>query len=106
MTLMGRTGDKIDIVEIDNESSGTTYSNYFSTKCHPNLSSALEVIESVRDKCISHLNRQSLGSLLLPNLTVKAIVDQITSNQGCFIEGDARVAFNSMTKKVLLLGSD
>ena len=81
-----------DITSTEGEA---VYANYFSSKCHPNLANANVVVESVKEKCIQHLERQSLGSPLLSNMTVKSIMGEITSNQGCFIEGSKTVSLYS-----------
>ena len=82
--------DRTYPVMIGDRVSNELYGPYFTGGCHPNLSALQNVVvESVEKKMREHLGRQGLGSPLLPPMSVKAIVDAITSNQGGFVEGQA-----------------
>jgi TIR domain/Protein kinase domain len=62
--------------------------NYWATECHPDLSQVSSVVvHSVEDKLVEHLHRQGLGTPLADKMTVKAIVDKLTLNQGYIANG-------------------
>ena len=77
------------------------YTNYFQSGCHPNLEAVMNtVVKSVQTKLCTHLDKQGLGTPLLPNLTVKNIVDEILKSQGHFIQGMEDDAFDAIGPKV------
>ena len=66
----------------------------FTSGCHPELTNVSSVIvQSVEAKMTHHLERECLGSPLLEQMSVKAIVDAITINQGFSLEGVKDKAF-------------
>jgi serine/threonine protein kinase/Leucine-rich repeat (LRR) protein len=67
------------------------YTDYFPSGCHPNPLPAFS-IPSVEQKLREHLERQSLGSALRPDLTVQEVVSEIVGNQGGFLRGQLSVA--------------
>lgn len=87
---------------------GDVYGNYFADGCHPSPNNA--VVSAVVDRVIMHLKRQSLGSPLLGEMSVRQILDAITGNQGFFLEGRKSEALKGLAKKVVELshkhGSD
>lgn len=76
------------------------YSNYFGSKCPPDVSHLkTTVVKSIDEKIICELDRQSLGSPLLGSLSVHSILDSIFKNQGLFVEGKAGDAFDNVVNK-------
>ena len=67
------------------------YSHYFGSGCHPTLSEVR--VKSVEEKLRHHMESQALGTPVVPDRTVKSVVDAITACQGAFIEGPAEVTF-------------
>ena len=77
------------------------YSDYFKSGCAPDLwTSGAISVNAVSEKVLWHLDRGSLGSLLLPGLTVKEIFGKITENQGHFIRGAKNAAFAELVRKL------
>ena len=58
------------------------------------------VVDSVEKKLREHLGRQSLGSSLMPKLSVKDSMDLLTKNQGYFIQGDRSATFDEAAKMI------
>ena len=50
---------------------------------------------------ISHLERMSLGTLLLPKLSTRSVFDRITINQGYLFKGAKESAFTGLVTQVL-----
>ena len=74
-----------------------SYKNYFASGCHPNLSAlTTTVVASIESKVKEHLDKQSLGTPMLPEMPVTTILDRITCNQGVIIEGFIENAFDGM----------
>ena len=65
----------------------TEYSDYFGSGCHPSLSEI--TVKSVEEKLRHHMESQALGTPIVPNRTVKSVVDAITAWKGAFIVGPA-----------------
>ena len=78
------------------------YSSYFRSGCHP-TSLPDVVVSSVEAKVQSHLDRQGLGSIVSEVVTVKGVVDAITTFQGGFIQGIAAGAFSQVVNSICLL---
>jgi hypothetical protein len=51
--------------------------------CHPLLEGDV-VVKSVKEVIQDHLERMSLGSMMLDHLSVRQILDDITRNPGLF----------------------
>jgi hypothetical protein len=58
------------------------------------------IVASVEKKLEEHLNRQCLGSLMMQSMTVKAAIDEITANQGCFVLGPKNTAFDESVRVI------
>ena len=72
-----------------------SYSHYFGSQCHPNLSNVADlVVNSVNTAVAQELDRQSMGLPMLDHPTVQSIIDIILKNQGCFVVGDRESSFN------------
>lgn len=83
------------------DANSQSYYNYFSSGSHPNLKNVSNVIvESIEDKVIQILDAQSLGMSLINNVSVKDIIDNITKNQGCFLEGKKDKTINEAMEKI------
>jgi serine/threonine protein kinase len=59
------------------------------------------VVASLEKKLREHLSRECLGSPLMPNLSVKDIMDALTRNQGHFILGGQNAAFEKAATSIL-----
>ena len=73
------------------DASTSEYSHYFGSGCHPSLPDT--AIKSVEEKLRHHMESQALGTPLVPDRTVKSVVDAITACQGAFIVGPAEATF-------------
>ena len=84
--------EKILPIFIGNLDAATSkYSNYFGSGCHPQL---FEItVKSVEKKLRHHMETQALGTPIVPDRTVKSVVDAITACQGAFIVGPADATF-------------
>lgn len=58
-------------------------------------------VTSISSKLIYHMDRQCLGQPLIPERTVKATMQLITSFQGGFVSGDADDAFTRVSDSIL-----
>ena len=75
----------------DLDATTSEYSNYFGSGCHPSL---FEVtVKSVEEKLRHHMESQALGTPIVPDRTVKSVVDAITACQGAFILGPVDATF-------------
>jgi len=83
-----------------NDSNGGSYSDYFTSDCHPILSNAV-VVESVEHVLQEQLNRLCFGTPLLEDQTVPVILDSIVKNQGCLIAGPQNTSFDTVIKDVV-----
>ena len=73
----------------DFDPSSNSYSNYFKSGSHPDLDNMSHVkVNSIETRVMEVLDSQSLGMPLIHKSSVKDIIDNITKNQGCFLEGD------------------
>lgn len=70
-----------------------TYSNYYPSGCHP-LELPDYSVSSVEDIFIDQLNKNGLGTPMIPNQTVKGTVDGIMANQGGFVRGPENEALH------------
>ena len=77
----------------DKDPSTCLYSKYFDSGCHPRLPDVS--IQAAEEKLGHHMESQALGTPLVPDRTVKSVVDAITKCQGAFIEGYGDVAFQA-----------
>ena len=101
-------------VYVGDTSSSGNYTNYFASCAVPNASDIQ--VKKLEESAISHLDNLGLGSPLLPDITVKGIVEKINKSSGGFIEGDyndldgilSSLAnkINSMSTQKRLLTSD
>lgn len=82
------------------DDSGGSYSDYFTSGCHPKLSNAV-IVDSVEHALQDQLNRLCFGTPLLENQTVPVILDSIVNNQGCLIDGPYDTAFDPVIADVL-----
>ena len=78
---------------------GGTYTNYFSSGCHP-TAAANVIVSSIETKLAEHLEREGLGEPVTPSLSVAAILSQIVENQGGFVEGGLSHAFDNVTNAI------
>ena len=93
-------GDMIE--DIEDIKHVKSYSRYFTSGCHPDLSANGTIcVDSIVAKLMEHLDRLSLGSLLLEKLSIQEIVAKITINQGFQISGNGEAAFQQLTAEVL-----
>jgi serine/threonine protein kinase/Leucine-rich repeat (LRR) protein len=92
-------GNKI-VNENDVQQSTVTYSNFFSTGCHPNPLPSV-VVNSIETKLGEHLDHQGLGSSLLGRMTIKQIVDEICATQGGFLRGKINEVLPSICNTIL-----
>ena len=84
--------EKIFPIFIGNLDTATSeYSHYFGSGCHPLLSEV--TVESVEEKLRHHMESQALGTPIVPDRTVKSVMDAITACQGAFIVGPADATF-------------
>ena len=97
--------DKIFPIFIGNLDATTSeYSHYFGSGCHPTL---LEVaVKSVEEKLRHHMESQALGTPLVPDRTVKSVMDAITGCQGAFIVGPADATFAAATASIAKMLTD
>jgi hypothetical protein len=58
-------------------------------------------VQQVEEKLIHHLDAMALGMPLTTNKTVKAVVGDITSNQGFFVQGEGVQAFKDAKNKII-----
>ena len=80
-----------------------SYSNYFKSGSHPALGSMKEVVvNSIETKVMEVLDSQSLGMPLIDKSSVKDIIDNITKNQGCFLEGDMGKTITEAMDKIYI----
>ena len=92
--------EKIFPVFIGNLDATTSeYSDYFGSGCHPLLSEV--TVKSVEEKLRYHMETQALGTPLIPDRTVKSVVDAITACQGAFIVGPADVTFAAAAASIV-----
>lgn len=76
------------------------YGNYFGNGCHPVLKSKV-VVASVEKQLEEHLGRLSLGTPLLCDMPVSAILQEICKNQGKLFEGNVSNAVHEVCMDVL-----
>jgi len=90
-----------DLVE-DPSDGSSSYTDYFTTGCHPMLTNAV-IVDSVESTLQEQLNRLCFGTPLLEGQTVPVILDNIVKSQGCLIDGPAATAFDSMISDVVTM---
>ena len=79
-----------------------SYKNYFGSGCHPNLSGvSTVVVASIEDKLREHLDRACLGTPLVASMTIPVIINKLTENQGCIVEGPIEKAFDPVVLNVV-----
>ena len=97
--------EKIFPVFIGNLDDTTSeYSNYFGSGCHPKLSEVS--VKSVEEKLRYHTESQALGTPLVPDHTVKSVLDAITACQGAFIVGPADATFAAAAASIVKMLTD
>ena len=74
------------------------YGHYYGSKCHPELPDVS--IKSVEKKLCHHMESQAMGTPLVPDRTVKSIVDAITTCQGAFVVGALDQSFESIAATI------
>ncbi len=90
-----------DVVE-SREGVEPKYNNYFGAGCHPGPLLDKEV-QSVELECESLLADLYLGSSMRQGMTVKAMMQQITKNQGKLFEGSRNVAIKAVLDDVMAM---
>ena len=80
------------------------YSHYFGSGCHPSLSEI--TVKSVEEKLRHHMESQALGTPIVPDRTVKSVVDAITACQGAFIVGPADATFAAAAASIAKMLTD
>ena len=80
------------------------YSHYFGSGCHPLLPEVS--VTSVEEKLRHHMESQALGTPLVPDRTVKSVVDAITACQGAFIVGPADATFAAAAASIAKMLTD
>ena len=80
------------------------YSNYFGSGCNPTLSEV--TVKSVEEKLRHHMESQALGTPIVPDRTVKSVVDAITACQGAFIVGPADATFADAAASITKMLTD
>ena len=80
------------------------YSDYFNSGCHPLLSEV--TVKSVEEKLRHHMESQALGTPIVPDRTVKSVVDAITACQGAFIVGSPDATFAAAAASIAKMLTD
>ena len=80
------------------------YSDYFGSGCHPSLSEV--AVKSVEKKLRYHMESQALGTPMVPDRTVKSVVDAITACQGASIVGPANATFAAAAASIAKMLTD
>ena len=80
------------------------YSHYFGSGCHPPLSEI--TVKSVEEKLRHHMESQALGTPIVPDRTVKSVVDAITACQGAFIVGPTDSTFAAAAASIAKMLTD
>ena len=80
------------------------YSHYFGSGCHPSLPEV--TVKSVEEKLRHHMESQALGTPLIPDRTVKSVVDAIQACQGAFIVGPADATFATAAASIAKMLTD
>ena len=80
------------------------YSHYFGSGCHSTLSEV--TVKSVEEKLRHHMESQALGTPVVPDRTVKSVVDAITACQGAFIVGPADSTFAAAAASIAKMLTD
>jgi len=88
-------------VMIGDKDSHGKYSNYFKGKCKPDAPKVC--VNLVESKLREHLDRESLGYPYRERGTVHAVLQDILSNQGKFIEGDLRYAIEDVCSSIRMM---
>ena len=97
--------EKIFPVFIGNLDATTSeYSHYFGSGCHPSLPEV--TVKSVEEKLRYHMESQALGTPIVPDRTVKSVVDAITTCQGAFIVGPADATFADAAASIAKMLTD
>ena len=97
--------EKMFPVFIGNLDAATSeYSHYFGSGCHPSLSEV--TVNSVEEKLRHHMESQALGTPIVPDRTVKSVVDAITACQGAFIVGPADATFAAAAASIAKMLTD
>ena len=97
--------EKMFPIFIGNLNAATSeYSHYFGSGCHPNLPEV--TVTSVEEKLRHHMESQALGTPVVPDRTVKSVVDAITSCQGVFIVGPADATFAAAAASIAKMLTD
>lgn len=58
-------------------------------------------IRSVEADVLEHMQDQGLGTPLQPDRTLSSVISELMKFQGAFVEGDASIAFNIATEKIV-----
>ena len=97
--------EKIFPVFIGNLDATTSeYSHYFGSGCHPSLSEI--TVKAVEEKLRYHMESQALGTPIVPDRTVKSVLDVITACQGAFIVGPADATFAAAAASIAKMLTD
>ena len=97
--------EKMFPVFIGNLDAATSeYSHYFGSGCHPSLPEV--TVKSVEEKLRYHMESQALGTPVVPDRTVKSVVDTITACQGAFIVGPADATFAAAAASITKMLTD
>ena len=84
-----------------------SYTNYFASGCHPDLATLSDVVVgSVEAELLVHLDKESLGSPCLDVLSIADIVNKMTENQGCLIEGEKAKMFDNAVEIISKMVED
>ena len=97
--------EKIFPVFIGNLDATTSeYSHYFGSGCHPSLPEV--TVKSVEEKLRHHMESQALGTPIVPDRSVKSVVDAITACQGAFIVGPSDATFADAAASIAKMLTD
>ena len=80
------------------------YSDYFGSGCQPTLFDI--TVKSVEEKLRHHMECQALGTPIVPNRTVKSVVDSVAACQGAFIVGPAEATFAAAAASIAKMLTD
>eukprot|EP00597_Dinobryon_sp_UTEXLB2267_P002894 CAMPEP_0170058004 /NCGR_PEP_ID=MMETSP0019_2-20121128/787_1 /TAXON_ID=98059 /ORGANISM="Dinobryon sp., Strain UTEXLB2267" /LENGTH=1211 /DNA_ID=CAMNT_0010262831 /DNA_START=1869 /DNA_END=5504 /DNA_ORIENTATION=- len=81
-------------------SSEAVYGHYFKDGCHPKINND-DVVASVEKQLRLHLERLCLGSPLLEEMTIAAVVKAIVKNQGHVVDGMLGPAYLKVQQDIL-----
>ena len=81
--------------------------NYFDQGCHVDVSTLSDVVvDAIESKLRTHLSRECLGSPMSNEMTIKALLVGITVNQGGFVEGREKEAFQKINNDLISVVSE